>query len=471
MTPADDFIRGLTAILQAVEDGTIGEDSVEAALRPFLSKPALEDNAAMLRQIALEFGAHVTKRGLLDEKNDRVAALAELAWRVAHWSSGPAALVSSLRLGHRLMQLRDYESALRRLDIAILEATTAGDALMPPLTVLAVECLSRLNRHAAVDERVSAWETGLGGTSTDLCAVELLIAGATAAAALAKHSVAEARAARADLLYVDKSQLELPPPPVLQLLPPVSAARIQSTWGDAALKAGDPLRAIELYQRGRTRGFEEHDTRGAARCLANIGVVWENLSEFARGAKCLEQAAAEVEQAGDHEQAAYWRKRWVKPGVGPYLTAGFDDLASIGARLQMTKEVGPDDEARLKAIIATTRGNNLIQEAAARNVLANCYSLSGRHDQALASAEAALIVAREIGNDFTVMTFGANYAIALVRADRWGEAQTAAQNSFALAQKVRETSVTAEARQTAAVAVAGATDILLNIAAVEHRDA
>jgi tetratricopeptide (TPR) repeat protein len=458
--------EGLEACLEDILHGQIDPNGVGKHLDDLLSNA---DPLSDLHPYLLSFCEKVLALVLKDQMPYRANMLAELAARVARWSGAEWGISVVIACAYRLLGLEQFEAALSVLggDDEFAPYATSLPARL--VDVLRLRCLDSLGRTSAADACVARYESSEQALPNDQASLDLLLQGALAASAISKHDVALQRSSRARDIY---DHVRTQPASrdfwASRILAPLSAARIHTVRGVVLRQSGDTIHAIEEFQIGREQAKAAGDARRAAIFLSEIGISWERMAETDRGRRILLQAATEAEDLGEVEMAARWRNTLVVDSKGLQLLDGYNGLAVAGARL---RDAGnrPDAEAEAitKRIIGEAHDRDKTLEAAARNLLAYCYSLRGHFHQALAQVTVAIQVADSGGDRWSGMIFRGNRANLAIRANHFAEAEQAALEAVERAATFRTETSTSEVRQAAAAAVVNASEVLLMVWGLE----
>jgi tetratricopeptide (TPR) repeat protein len=347
----------LVSLVHDVLEARIALPDVEGKLTTILDALSDPSADAALQANLIGFVHELVQDYLIRDKLPlRAEALARIAWRTARAAGITRATLLGLFATYLLLQLDAHQEALGLVELIEADARSNDDPLLRAATVLRVQCLSALQRFKDAHRLACEYEKLSPGHRADILEVIMLIAAADAAASAGDAGLALERARRAVAVFesapatADKDDL------MTMMFPAPLAPQIYMTLGNALRRAHDHLGAIDAYQRGRAKALDDKQAVGAAWCLSEIAITWEQLSEFQRAAELLEQAASEAEQAGDLRAAARWRHQHV-PGDddGVVDLKGVNGLAAIG---EMLRTKGPSDEIeqQLKVIIKAERG-------------------------------------------------------------------------------------------------------------------
>jgi hypothetical protein len=464
MTAAE-FQQGLHHVRAEIHNGRRTAPEVAVAVQTLYETPFIRmEEELRARAAGVEFSSELVSEALEDPFAMRVEKLAELAFLLARWANPEAALQTGLFLGSRLSHLQAFDASQHVLERTAELARRLSSPVHFLARCLAVRALVEAGQFAAADQ---AFEELAPETLEQLGveALSLWMLGARAATEIHHATTAEARANVAFERYqrgdAKRRTLDLS----LGLISDVPAAHVYCIRGSAARLSGDRLRAIVCFQEGRLEALRENDPRGAAWCLSEVGIAWQQLCAFDRASTILQRAAEEAEALGELEAAARWR-----PGTPQELDerldlSGFNGLAYAVARLQAHE--APDEEAEqvIKAVIAeSTEQGGAAWEAAARNLLASCYLRRRQWARAIAAQRAAIAIAVSNTDRLMALTFRANLANILVRANRFADAQAEASAVLAEAFEWRATLSSSEARQALADSIANAYEVCVLIA-------
>lgn len=456
-----DFKAGLKKVQQGILEGQLGSLESRNALETLISWGHTSVEPTGVRAVASEFSVEVARLAVTDPLPFRAAILAQCACQVARWTDHEQSATTAIECAQALALLGDHETALELLKAHCQAWQCSARTVDRLVDVLRVHCCFQLSRYVEADALIAAVEAAFPSWPDDLLTVDLMLVGAQVASALVQNDVAERRVSKAAAVHHGLRKSGMLTWPLAGVLPAPSSARVHVIHGLVLRQSTDPLSSIEAFQRGREEGLREGDALGAAFCLSEIGITWEQMGDSDRGARILRHAASEAEAAGDYQLAARWRKTEVLDPSGNTTLTGFDGLSYVAARLRASPgKADLEAEAVAKAVVIEARGKNSSLEAQARNILAGCYGLSDRFHQALVQVELAVQIAQAIQNRWLTLVFRSNQANLLMKAGRFLDAETAATDALSRAMEFQQESSASEVRQNAAAAVANSAEVL-----------
>jgi tetratricopeptide (TPR) repeat protein len=345
------------------------------------------------------------------------------------------------------------------------QAFCIGDSEASAAVALHARCLVDLQRFQEADEMAGLYEHSVRSLSinADPVHLQMLVLGAKAAVAAGHVQRGLERANLAVESYLrgpssaDRSGL------MKEIFKPVGAAQVYMARGEILRRKHDHLGAICDFEQGRVAAFEMGDRRGAAWCLSEIGITWQQLSEFERSERLLQQAAWEAEQVGDQRAAARWRGESVLSENGTPDVKGFNGLATIH---RMFKSQGPTEELErlTQEMIRAERGTGTIIEPMARNFLAVVYSEQKNYGLALSAVAAAIAIADELGERWLALSFRCNQAQILFRQGLWVSSEKVCDEILQDVDRLLVEVSSSEIRQAAVSAVSLASEVALVIA-------
>jgi tetratricopeptide (TPR) repeat protein len=409
----------------------------------------------------------VVNHALKDSLAMRVTAIARVAVRIQRHVDAALAMRLALLLAGKLESLDDEEGAVALLDQEIDSAVgDSGDAIVwRAATAMRLRFLVALKAFDRGNQIVAAYELD-ERRGADAFELDILVNGAKCAMVVNRQDAAVERA----LLAIERHQrgdasrrgsawLDV-------VVPPTPTARIYLTAGEALRQARRPLEAINAFQQGRRQAVRDSKAHAAAFCLSEVGITWELVGEWARGAAILERAATEAERLGDMKSAARWRKQPVIGDNGAPDLAGVNGLAAVGHALQVGAPT-EEHEGIIKALIKQGQADGTQVEPMARNLLAALYERRGDTEFALMAVRAAVDSADRLQAPWLALSLRSNEAKILFKASYWGDAQRLSERVLDDAQRLWDEAGASEVRQIAVAAASSAAEIALLVSCIE----
>lgn len=396
----------------------------------------------------------------------RVAAIARVAVRIQRHVDAALAMRLALLLAGKLGSLDDEEGAVALIDQEIDSAAGgSGDATVwRAATAMRLRFLVALKAFDRGNQIVDAYELD-ERREADAFELDILVNGAKCAmmvnrqdAAVHRVLLAIERHQRGDASRRGSTWLDV-------VVPPTPTPRIYLTAGEALRQARRPLEAINAFQQGRRHAVRDSNAHAAAFCLSEVGITWELVGEWARGAAILERAATEAERLGDMQLAARWRKQPVIGVNGAPDLAGANGLAAVGHALQVGAPT-EEHERIIKGLIKQGKADNTQLEPMARNLLAALYEVRGDTEFALMAVRAAVDSADSLQASWLALSLRSNEARILLKAGYGRFALRLSERVLDDAQRLWDEAGSSEVRQEAVAAASGAAEIALLVSCV-----
>ena len=397
----------------------------------------------------------------------RVTAIAHVALRIQRHVDAALAMRLALLLADKLGSLDDEEGAVTLIDQEIDSAAGAPvDAMVwRAATAMRLRLLVALKMFDRGNQIVDAYELD-ERHEADAFELDILVNGAKCAMMVNRQDVAVQRALlaiehhqRVDASRRGSTWLD-------HLVPPTPIPRIYLTAGEALRQARRPLEAINAFQQGRRQAVRDSNARAAAFCLSEVGITWELVGEWERGAAILEKAATEAERLGDMNSAARWRKQPVIGDDGARDLAGFNGLAAVGQAL-LVGAATDEHKQIIMALIKQGKADGTKIEPMARNLLAAFYELRGDMELALMAVRSAVSSADRLQDSWLALLLRSNEAKILFKANYWGDAQGLSERVLDDAQQLWDEAGVSEVRQVALAAASSAAEIALLVSCIE----
>lgn len=443
----------LEARAQADEESRLGEifriaDSIES------SQSRLEVLTAFVDELV---GNHALK----DTLAMRVTAIARVAVRVQRHCDAAFAIRLALLLAGKLESLEDEEGAFALINQEIESAAGGSvDAIVwRAATAMRLRLLVALKSFDRGNQIIDAYELD-ERREADAFELDILVNGAKCAMMLNRQDAAVRRALLAIERYQRGDASRRGSTWLDVVVPPTPTPRIFLTAGVVLRQARRPLEAINAFQQGRRQAVRESNAHAAAFCLSEVGITWELVGEWARGAAILERAATEAERLGDMKSAARWRKQPVIGDNGAPDLAGVNGLAFVGHAFQVGTPT-QEHEQIIKILIKQGKADGTQIEPMARNLLAALYERRGDTEFALMAMRAAVDSADRLQAPWLALLLRSNEAKILFKAGYWSDAQHLSERVLDDAQRIWDEAGASEVRQVAIAAASSAAEIAL----------